>query len=397
VSPPRRIVVVGASLAGVRVVKALRRKGFHGQLVLIGEEDELPYDRPPLSKRFLSAQGPVEPKLLEPEAFYDGVDLRLGTRAVELRPRDAAVALDDGSAVRADHVVVATGAAARTLPALRNDDRASSLRDLADARRIRAAFDSASHVLIVGGGFIGCEVAASARTRGIQVTIVEAAAAPVVRGVGLVVGNAIAALHRDNGVDLRLATGIASVEAVGDRRVVTLTDGSLVETDFIVVGIGAHAQTDWLEGSGLTLSNGVLCDDRCRAAGGAGHVWAAGDVAAWPSRLFGDMRRVEHWTNAAEQASAVASNILGTSAAPAYDPIPYVWSDQYQHKIQILGSVSGEDDTTILKGSLAARQFAVAYSRAGRVRGLVACDLPGQIASARPLIAEAADVLKAAG
>ena len=388
--------MVGASLAGVRVLKALRRKGFDGQLVLIGEEDELPYDRPPLSKRFLTTTDPVEARLLEPEGFYEGVDLRLGTRAAGLRPRDKAIVLEDGSLVRADHVVIATGAVARGLPGLQDDERTSCLRSLADARRIRAALKGSARVLIVGGGFIGCEVAASARQRGLEATIVEVAQAPVIRGVGALVGGAIAAIHRDNGVDMRLGAGVASVEAVGDQRVVTLTDGSQVETDFIVVGIGAHAQTDWLEGSGLTLSNGVLCDDRCQAAGASGHVWAAGDVAAWPSRLFGGTQRIEHWTNAAEQASVVASNILGAKDASSYDPIPYVWSDQYEHKIQILGSVRGDDDTTVLRGSLDARQFAVAYSRDGLFRGVVACNLPGAIATMRPLIAEAAPIASAA-
>lgn len=386
----RRIAIVGASLAGVRTIKALRRKGFDGDIVLIGEESELPYDRPPLSKQFLTSEEPIAPRLLEPESFYDAVDLRLGVRATHLSLRDQAVTLNDGSKVHADHIVIATGASARALPGLPDGDRVARLRTLADAQRIRAAFAKAQHILVVGGGFIGCEVAASARKRGLAVTLVEPATAPVLRGVGPLVGGLIASLHRERGVDVRLGVSVVSVTHGADSSVATLSDGTQIETSFIVVGVGAVANTDWLQDSGLDLANGVLCDPYCRAVGGGGHVWAAGDVAAWPSGRFGEVRRIEHWTNAAEQAGCLATNLLDDDAASGHDPVPYVWSDQYEHKIQILGSVNGDDDTKLLQGSLDDRRFALAYSRAGLLRGLVAFDMPGEVVAMRPLIAGAA-------
>ncbi|MGW3943706.1 NAD(P)/FAD-dependent oxidoreductase [Streptomyces phaeochromogenes] len=386
-SVPPRIAVVGASLAGARVLRALRRRGFDGRLVLIGEENELPYDRPPLSKQYLTAPDPVPVKRLEPEGFYNGMELRLGVRATALNLRERSVLLDDGSTVEADHIVITTGAAARSLAGLPDGERVARLRTAADARRIRSAFDSIRHLLVVGGGFIGCEVAASARGRGLAVTVIEPAPAPVLRGVGATVGAMLAELHRDNGVDFRLGVTVADVDERGGRPVVTLSDGSRIETDFVVVGVGASARTDWLDSSGLDLSDGVLCDDRCRVVGTGGHVWAAGDIAAWPSERFGATRRIEHWTNAAEQAGVLAANLLDGATAPTYDPVPYVWSDQYQHKIQILGSVSGEDDTTLLDGSFEERRFVLAYARDGLLRGLVACDMPREIAARRSLVA----------
>lgn len=384
---PPRIAVVGASLAGARVLRALRRRGFDGRLVLIGEENELPYDRPPLSKQYLTAPDPVPVKRLEPEGFYDGMELRLGVRATALNLRERSVLLDDGSTVEADHIVITTGAAARSLAGLPDGERVARLRTAADACRIRGALDEARHLLVVGGGFIGCEVAASARGRGLAVTVIEPAPAPVLRGVGATVGAMLAELHRDNGVDFRLGVTVADVDERGGRPVVTLSDGSRIETDFVVVGVGAFARTDWLDSSGLDLSDGVLCDNRCRVAGAGGHVWAAGDVAAWPSERFGATRRIEHWTNAAEQAGVLAANLLDGATAPTYDPVPYVWSDQYQHKIQILGSVSGEDDTTLLDGSFEERRFVLAYARDGLLCGLVACDMPREIAARRSLVA----------
>ncbi|KAA1176979.1 FAD-dependent oxidoreductase [Rhizobium tropici] len=383
----RRIAIVGASLAGVRTIKALRRKGFDGDVVLIGEENELPYDRPPLSKQFLTSDDPVAAKLLEPESFYDSVDLRLGVRATGLSLRDQSIALNDGSRVYADHIVIATGANARSLPGLPDSDRVARLRTIEDARRIRSAFANAEHILVVGGGFIGCEVAAAARKRGLAVTIIEPASAPVIRGVGALVGGIIASLHRERGVDVRLGVNVRSVDQGVGGCLATLSDGTQIETSFIVVGVGAVAGTGWLQGSGLDLSNGVLCDAHCRAVGGGGHVWAAGDVAAWPSGLFGEVRRIEHWTNAAEQAGCLATNLLDSDAASGHDPVPYVWSDQYEHKIQILGSVNGDDDTKLLQGSIEDLRFSLAYSRAGLLRGVVAFDMPSEVVAMRPLIA----------
>ncbi|MFJ9565153.1 NAD(P)/FAD-dependent oxidoreductase, partial [Streptomyces fuscichromogenes] len=336
-----------------------------------------------LSKGFLSSQGPVAVRQLEPESFYEGVEVRLGVRASGLSLRERSVLLADGSRVRADHVVVTTGSIARTLPALDGIPGVTTLRTAADAARIRAAFAGSPRVVVIGGGFIGCEVAASARSLGLPTTVVEAGQAPVMRSVGALVGGTIATLHRENGVDMRLGATVASVEADERIRALRLTDGSRLEADLVVVGIGANPRTDWLDGTGLLLRNGLACDDRCRVTGGGGHVWAAGDVAAWPSGRFGRMLRIEHWANAVEQASALAANLLDPVSAPRYDTVPYLWSDQYRHTYQVVGHISPDDDTMLVHGSLRQRKFAVAYSRAGRLCGLVACDMPQVIAEAR--------------
>ena len=391
-APAQRIAIVGASLAGVRVMRALRRKGFDGEFALIGGESELPYDRPPLSKQFLTAPDAILPKLLEPEPFYESVELRLGVRAAGLSVRERAVILDGGATVTADHIIVATGCEARSLPGLPDGERLARLRTIGDARRVRAAFAEIDHLLVIGGGFIGCEVAASARQRGLQVTIVESASAPVIRGVGSLVGETIAAIHRENGVDVRLGVGVESTTELGDCCLVTLTDGFTLETDFIVVGVGASPTVDWLSGCGFDLTDGVRCDDRGRVVGGSGRIWALGDVAAWSNERLAMTLRVEHWTNASEQAAILATNLLETDGAIGHDPLPYVWSDQYEHKIQILGRISGEDDTTMLAGSLEDRRFALAYSRGGLLRGLVAFNMPREIARMRPAVAAATPV-----
>ncbi len=370
-------------MAGVRTVKALRRKGFDGEIVLIGEENELPYERPPLSKQFLTSEDQIEPKQLEPQCFYDGIDLRLGRRAVSLNRRERSITLDDESVVRADDVVIATGSVARTLPALEGVAGVTPLRTVADARRIRDAFAKSPRVVVVGGGFIGCEVAASARQRELDVTIVEALHAPIIRGLGALVGDTIAAMHRENGVTVHLDSTVASFEADHRIRAITLTDGTRLEADLLVVGIGANPRTDWLDHSGLEVRNGVVCDEHCRAQGGGGHVWAAGEVACWPSRRFGESLRIEHWTNSAEQGNALAASLLDGDAARPYDPVPYIWSDQYGQRFQIVGRVSAHDQTMLMHGSLRQRQFAVGYWRDGRLRGVAARDMPEMVAEAR--------------
>jgi 3-phenylpropionate/trans-cinnamate dioxygenase ferredoxin reductase component len=388
---PSRIAIVGASLAANRTIRALRRKGYDGGIVLIGAEPHLPYDRPPLSKQFLA--GDLDHDRIEFPAgdVYDGVDLRLGVAATRLRPADRAVELADGSEVVADHVVIATGATPRRLPHQPDLAGVHVLRTVDDATALRTAFDRRDAVAVVGAGFIGSEVASTARGRGLDVTVVEADTAPVVRGVGPVIGGALAALHRQAGVDLRLGVGVAAL--VGEAGRVTgveLADGAAVPADAVLVAIGVVPATGWLENSGLTLGNGVVVDDHLRAEGGGGHVWAVGDVANFPSARFGERLRIEHWTNATEQATVVATNLLGGDAV--HDPVPYVWSDQFGVKIQVLGRVAGGDDVAVVSGALDADQYVAAFFRDGRLRGVVGQNAPRAVMSFRPLLeAGAAD------
>ena len=300
------VAVVGASLAGLRAVETLRRDGYDGRLVLVGAEAHLPYDRPPLSKEFLAGEVEPDDVALRRGPYDDlDLDLRLGRRAVALDLASRAVALDDGEPVVFDGLVLATGSTPRVVPGTPDLPGINVLRTLDDALAIRAKLDARPRVVVVGAGFIGSEVAATCRLRGLEVTVLEALPAPLVRGLGPVLGMACGELHRDHGVDLRLGVGVAGFEGDGRVERVRLDDGTAVDADLVVVGVGVAPATDWLATSGLTLDNGVVCDETLLAAPG---VVAAGDVARWPNPLFGgESMRVEHWTNASEQGVAASA------------------------------------------------------------------------------------------
>lgn len=388
---PSRLVIVGASLAANRLLRTLRRKGWDGVAVLVGQEAHLPYDRPPLSKQFLAGSADRDDLDLGPADLYEGAELHLGVTATRLLPAERRVELSDGTTVDADDVVIATGASARRLPDQPDLDGVFTLRTVEDAAALRTALDTAGRIVVIGAGFIGSEVASTARARGVDVTVLEADVAPVVRGVGPVVGRALARLHVDAGVDLRLDTKVAAITGDGARiTAVQLSDGTEVPADVVVVGIGAVPNTDWLDRSGLTIDNGVVTDDRCRADGGGGHVWAVGDVARWPSTRYGRLVRVEHWTNAMDHAVTVTANLLG--ADEVYDPVPYVWSDQFGHKLQSLGLVSGDDDIEVVAGDLDGDTWVAAYLRAGRLTGIIGLDQPRTVMRARPLVEQGADL-----
>jgi NADPH-dependent 2,4-dienoyl-CoA reductase/sulfur reductase-like enzyme len=385
-----RIVVVGASLAGLRAVEALRRGGFTGTLTLVGAEEHLPYDRPPLSKQVLAGDWDVDRVWLRKADDYEplGLDLRLGRRATDLDVEGREVVLHGGELLPYDAVIVATGAVARRLPGTPQLDGVVELRTLDDALALRAAFEQQPRVVVVGAGFIGSEVAATARERGLDVTVLEALPVPLSRGLGDRMGAACAALHLDHGVDLRCGIGVAGFE--GDRRVsgVRLTDGSVVPADVVVVGVGVAPTTVWLESSGLELNDGVVCDEHCRAAPG---IYAAGDVARWTNPLFGESMRVEHWTNAADQGQAAAENLLaGEGRGTPFAPVPYFWSDQYDVKIQFVGRSRPGDDVEVVDGSVETHRFVALYGRAGRLVGCLGFSRPRLVMRYRRLLAEGA-------
>lgn len=386
-----RVVIVGASLGGVRVARGLQRASFDGEIVLLGDEPHTPYDRPPLSKSFLTSDGEVS-LALQRDDLYEGIDLRLGARAVGLDVASQTVTLDGGAEVAGDHVVVATGSVARRLPGTEDVDGVMTLRTLDDATRLRDALQLKGRLLIVGAGFIGCEVAASARTLGVDVTMVEPLDAPVVRGVGPVIGGVIADVHRERGVTLHLGVGVDEVRGAANGIEVALTDGASEQADVVLVGIGAVPNTDWLADSALAMDGpALLTDDHLRVGGGDGRIWAVGDVATWPSATFGGNLRMEHWTNATEMATVVARNIADPQDGPVHDPVPYVWSDQYDHKIQVLGVVSGDDEVEFVAGEPGEDPFLAAYFREGRLRGVVGLDWPRAVMAARSLITAGAD------
>ena len=381
----RAIAVVGASMAGLRAAEALRREGYDGTLSLIGAEPHLPYDRPPLSKELLA--GEMEPDQLalrkQPYGELD-LDLRLGQVATGLDLDARAITVADGSAIPFDGAVIATGCAPRTLPDTPDLPGIFTLRTLDDSLAIRAALDSRPRVVVVGAGFIGSEVAATCRRRGLDVTVLEMLAEPLVRGLGPVIGGVCGDLHRDHGVDLRCAVSVAGFEGTGRVERVRLSDGSAIDADVVVVGVGVAPATEWLEGSGLTLDNGVVCDARCRAAPG---VVAAGDLARWPNPLFDDeLMRLEHWTNATEQGVHAARNLLAGDAAEPFAPVPFVWSDQYDVKIQVVGRVRAEDEVTVAHGTLEERRFVALFGRGGRLTGALGFSRPRQVMQYRRMI-----------
>jgi 3-phenylpropionate/trans-cinnamate dioxygenase ferredoxin reductase component len=384
------IVVVGASLAGLRATEALRREGFDGRLSLVGAEPHLPYDRPPLSKEVLAGErDPAEIELRRQGLDDLVLDLHLGRRATALDAGARSVTLDNGTRLDGDGVVIATGASARQLPGTPPLAGIHTLRTLDDCQAIRTALDARPRVVVVGAGFIGSEVAATCRGRGLDVTVLEALAQPMVRGLGPVIGAVCGELHRDHGVDLRLGTAVEGFEGADRVERVRLGDGSAIDADLVVVGVGVAPETQWLEGSGLRLEDGVVCDETGLAAPG---VVAAGDVARWPNPLFdGELMRLEHWTNAGEQAVHVAKRLLaGDGPGEAFAPVPFVWSDQYDVKIQTVGRVRGDDEVVIAHGSLEERRFVALFGRDGRLRGALGFSRPRHVMQYRRLLAERA-------
>lgn len=372
-------LIVGASLAGLRCAQALRAAKHEGDVVLVGDEPHVPYDRPPLSKQVLTGEWDAA-KIVLGEA--PDVDLRLGVRATDLDLAGRSVGVHGGDRLAFEHLVIATGAAPRQLPGGEASlDGVFTLRTLDDALAIKAALEARPRrVVVVGAGFIGAEVAAVARTLGLEVTILEALPTPLARGLGPTLGPAVAAIHGDHGVELRTGVAVDALEGDGRVQRVVLTDGSSVEAEVVVVGIGVLPNTGWLEGSGLTVGDGVVCDATLRAAPG---VWAIGDVARWPHPLLGDeLVRIEHWTNAVEQAQHVGRCIATGEPAP-FGTVPFVWSDQYDHRIQVLGRPGADDDVHVVSGSFEERRFVALTADGQRLTGAVGMDDPKRTMRAR--------------
>ena len=394
------VTVVGASLAGLKAAETLRRDGFDGPITLIGDEEHLPYDRPPLSKQVLAGSwAPGRTALTDHGKLADAdIDLRLGCRAVAFDLSTRRLRTDDGESLAVDGLVIATGARCRTLPGTGELTGVHVLRTIDDCMRLKADFDAApTRVVVVGGGFIGAEVAATARGRGLAVTVVEALPNPLERVLGPRMGAVCAALHRDHGVDLRTGVIVESIDGDTGVERVRLSDGSVVEADVVVVGIGVIPNTEWLEGSGVPLDDGVVCDAGCLAAP---RVVAAGDAARWPNRRFGEMMRVEHWDNAVAQGMHAARRLLAESSAGSgaasgsppgvgpgpFTPVPWFWSDQHAIKIQLAGWTLPGDDVAVVSGSEDERRFAAVYGRGGRIVGVLGFNRPRDVMRYRALI-----------
>jgi NADPH-dependent 2,4-dienoyl-CoA reductase/sulfur reductase-like enzyme len=355
---------VGASLAGLTAARSLRQRGYDGRLVVVGDEPHRPYDRPPLSKEFLAGTLGEADLALEREDEDLGAHWLLGVRATGLDRSERAIRLADGRDIRADGVVIATGAVARTLPGTDGLAGVHTLRTLDDARALRADLARGGRLVVIGGGFVGAEVASTAYTLGLDVTVVEAAPTPLAGPLGATMGAVVSALHADHGVRLLCGTGVKGLG--GERRVeaVLLVDGRTLPADTVVVGVGARPCVDWLQGSGVALDNGVLCgaDGRTAVAG----VVAVGDCANWYDPHTGGHRRVEHWTGALERPDTAVATLLAHGARePGTPRPPYFWSDQYGVRIQFVGHAAGADSVTVEEGSTDDRSFLAVYRRAG--------------------------------
>ncbi|WP_433560443.1 NAD(P)/FAD-dependent oxidoreductase [Nocardia sp. CA-151230] len=379
----KRLVVVGASLAGLRAVESARKAGFDGEITLIGAEKHLPYDRPPLSKAYLDAPEPEVPLYRTRGELHDlGVQLRLGQPATGL-DLDRRTVDCGGDTIEYDGLVIATGATARAMPATDRLTGVHTLRTLDDARAVRAALDAGARTVIVGAGFIGSEIASGARKRGLTVTVLEAQHTPLARAVGDVMGAACARLHTLNGTDLRCGVEVSAIEGDGHVERVRLIDGSVIEADLVVLGIGAAPATGWLEGSGLELDNGIACDMTLMAAAG---VYAAGDVARWHNPAFDRPMRLEHWTSAQEQGAVAGRNAVDPAHATVYSTIPYFWSDWYGSRIQFAG-VPDATEFEVL-GSPEHGRFLALYGNGEYLTGALTLNGQPDIMKLRALIAE---------
>jgi phthalate 3,4-dioxygenase ferredoxin reductase subunit len=388
----RTVVVVGSSIGGVRTAQALRSEGFDGRIVLVGEETALPYDKPPLSKQFLAGQWDADrTALLTAEAAErEGIELRLGVRATRLDIAAKQVHLADGTRVDYDQAVIATGASARPSP-WRPGSGVHVVRTLEDSLALRADLDHEGPVVVVGGGFIGAEAAATARALGREVTVVDPMPTPIGRVVGPEIGQYFTELHHRHGVATRFGMGVEGIEgAAGDLRV-RLTDGSELAAATVVVGIGAVPNDGWLADSGLPIDNGVVCDEYCRALD-APDVFAIGDVARWYHPGHREYVRVEHWTNAVEQGQCAAHNIAHPDDLRSYRPVEYVWSDQYDWKVQIVGRPTrGTQHEVIGELTGVKPRAAVLYTdETGMLTGVVTVNWPKALVQCRRLVTEGA-------
>ena len=387
-TPIEHVVVVGAGLGGLRTVESLRAEGFPGRVSLVGDEPHEPYDRPPLSKQILAGQWPEERAVLHRGELADlDVSLYLGRSAVSVD--GAAVEFADGTRLRYDALVVATGVLPRRLPGQPDHPELHVLRTLEDCRGLRDSISRARSLLVVGGGFIGAEVAATARTAGLDVTMIEALPVPFARVLGEQMGRLCARLQTDNGVSVRCGARLVGFPDSDGGIAAALADGSVVRADCGVVGVGTVVDGEWLAGLGVSTEGGLLCD----ATGlveGTGNVYAVGDVAAWRHPTVGDRPRIEHWTSATEQALVVAQRIAGKAITRQADAVPYFWSDQYGLTLQLVGrcdlgtSVEVLHDPGVVKGTVAG------YFRAGALVAVLAFHAPRLLNRYRRLVAAGA-------
>lgn len=383
---PGGVIIVGGGLAAARTAEQLRRSEFAGAITIVSDEDHLPYDRPPLSKEVLRAE--TDDVTLKPAEFYaeNNITVLLGNGAKSVDTEAKTLTLADGSQLGYDELVIATGLVPKRIKSFPDLAGIHVLRNFDESLALRKEADSASRAVVIGAGFIGCEVAASLRKLGVDVVLVEPQPAPLASVLGQQIGDLVTRLHRAEGVDVRCGVGVSDVSGDDRVRKVTLSDGTELDADIVIVGIGSHPATEWLEGSGLEIDNGVVCDEAGRTS--APNVWAIGDVASWRDNIGGQVR-VEHWSNVADQARVLVPTMLGQDP-PAAVSVPYFWSDQYDVKIQALGEPEATDTVHIVEDD--GRKFLAYYERDGVVVGVVGGGFPGKVMKVRAKIAAGAPI-----
>jgi 3-phenylpropionate/trans-cinnamate dioxygenase ferredoxin reductase subunit len=358
-------VIVGASLAGAKAAETLRTMGFDGRIVMCGAETERPYERPELSKKYLRAEHERDRLYVHDEGFYAAqqIELRTATQVDEINPAASELTLASGERLQYDGLLIATGAEPRrlTLPGAELEG-VHYLRTLADADALREHASRSGSLVVIGAGWIGSEVAASARELGLEVTVIEPQSVPLERVLGKQLGGVYRDVHTDHGVRMLLGTGVDALEGDGKVQRVRTSDGQTIDADLVVVGVGVVPRTELAERAGLAVDNGILVDERLQSS--VPGIWAAGDVANHLHPLFGQRVRVEHWANALNQGPAAARSMLGGSAP--YERIPYFFSDQYDVGMEYSGYARA-DDEVLVRGNLAAREFIAFWLRDGRV------------------------------
>lgn len=382
------IVIIGGGQAGAQAIDTLRREGFSGRLVLIGDEPELPYQRPPLSKKYLSGEMAADRLLFRHRAFYDehAVELRLGKKAVRLDPATRQVELADGEKLAYDRLLLCLGAASRRLTCPGAElSGVHYLRALADVAPIQTGFKAAARVVIIGGGYIGLETAATCRKMGCNVTVLEMADRIMNRVVAPTVSKYFAGEHVAHGVNLICDTRVVRLEGAGRVERVVCADGNSHAADMVIVGVGAIAATELASAAGLVCDNGIVVDEYCRSSDAA--IFAAGDCTNHPSLRFGGRVRLESVDNAFEQAKTAALNLLDRQVT--HDRVPWFWSDQFDNKLLIVGLSQGYD-SQVLRGDPAARSFSVCYLKGRELLAVEAVNHSKDYMAARKLIAERA-------
>jgi 3-phenylpropionate/trans-cinnamate dioxygenase ferredoxin reductase subunit len=382
-------VIVGASLAGAKAAESLRREGFDGRLVLVGEEPELPYERPPLSKGYLRGESERAGALVHPESFYaeQEIELRRSTGVVEVRAQERLIQLESGAELHFDRLLLTTGAEPRLLQIEGSElPGIFYLRTVGDSEAIRERLLPGARLVVVGAGWIGAEVAASAREKGVDVTMIDPVRVPLERVLGPAVGRVYADIHRGHGVDVRLGLGVEAFE--GDQRVerVRTSDGASIECDIVVVGVGVAPRTRLAEAAGIPVDNGIVVDERLETS--VEGIFAAGDVANHRHPQFGPIR-VEHWANALNQGLFAGRAMLGT--AERYERVPYFFSDQYDVSMEYSGYASGSDEV-VFRGDPASREFIAFWLRDERVMAGMNVNIGGVTDAIQALVRSGATI-----